>query len=116
MPDEPERRPDGSLAPLVIHYAGCTGYAGTSPDYPEDAEFCCVIGKVVEFELEGIRLFQITPKSGDPKVPLPGVLFGAASVFKDGYVPKPGDSFGGGLWTQGFLQESKTNRTQPPFS
>ncbi len=70
-----------------------------------------MIGKVEEFELEGVRMFQITPKSGDRKVPLPSVIFGAASVFKDGYVPKPGDSIGGGLWTQGFLDEVKVKQT-----
>ena len=108
--DEPERLPDGTLAPIIIHYAGCTGYAGISEDYPEDAEFYCVIGKVVEFDLEGIRMFQITPKSGDKKVPLPGMIFGAASMFKDGYIPKAGDSIGGGLWTQGFLDEPKGSK------
>ena len=109
--DEPEQLPDGTLAPVFIHYAGCTGYAGASeayPEaYPEDAEFYCVIGKVAEFDIGGIRVFQITPKFGDKTVPLPGVIFGAASMFKDGYVPKPGDSIGGGLWTQGFLEEPK---------
>ena len=109
--DEPERLPDGTLAPIIIHYAGCFAYVSTSEEYAEDAEFYCVIGKVEEFDLEGIRMFQITPKSGDRKVPLPGVIFGAASVFKDGYVPKPGDSIGGGLWTQGFLDEAKAKQT-----
>lgn len=104
--EEPERLPDGTLAPLVIHVAGCTGHVPVSEEYPEDAEFYCVIGKVVQFELEGIRIFQITPKSGDRKVPLPGVIFGAASVFTNGYIPKPGDSIGGGLWTQGFLDQT----------
>ena len=56
-------------------------------------------------------LFQITPESGDRKVPLPGVIFGAASMFKDGYIPKAGDSIGGGLWTQGFLDEAKAKKT-----
>ena len=109
--DEPERLPDGTLAPIIIHYAGCFAYVSTSEEYAEDAEFYCVIGKVEEFDLEGIRMFQITPKSGDRKVPLPGVIFGAASMFKDGYIPKAGDSIGGGLWTQGFLDEAKAKKT-----
>lgn len=101
--EEPERLPDGTLAPLVIHYAGCTGYAGFSQDYPEDAEFYCVIDKVKEFDLEGIRIFEITPKTGEESAPLPGRIFAAAPVLKHGYIPKRGDSIGGGLWTQGFL-------------
>lgn len=105
--EEPEKLPDGRSAPLMVHIAGCTGLVSASDEYPEDAEFYCVIGRVAEFDLEGIRIFQITPKSGDKKVPLPGVIFGAASVFKDGYVPKAGDSIGGGLWTQGFLDAAK---------
>jgi hypothetical protein len=107
MSSEPERSPDGTLAPIVIEYAGCTGYAGASEAYPEDAEFYCVIGKVAEFDFEGVRVFQITPKPGDKTVPLPGLIFGAALMFKEGYVPKQGDSIGGGLWTQGFLEEPK---------
>lgn len=106
---EAERLPDGTLAPIIIYYAGCFAYVSTSEEYAEDAEFYCVVGKVEEFELEGIRTFQITPKLGDQEVPLPGVIYGAASVFADGYVPKPGDSIGGGLWTQGFLDEAKPN-------
>jgi hypothetical protein len=105
--EEPERLPDGTLAPIIIHYAGCLAYVSTSEEYAEDAEFYCVIKKVEEFDIEGIRIFQITPASGDEKVPLPGVIYGAASMFKDGYVPKVGDSIGGGLWTQGFLDEPK---------
>ena len=96
--------PDGTLDPIVIEVAGCTGYVAASEEYPEDAECYCVIGKVSEFDLEGIRIFQITPKSGDKQVPLPGLIFGAASAFKDGYAPQAGDSIGGGLWTQGFLE------------
>jgi len=113
MPGEPERLPDGTLAPLVIHYEGCAGYVRVSSDYPEDAGIYCVIEKVVEFELEGIRIFQITPKSGDGDVPLPGLIFGAASVFKDSYIPKPGDSIGGGLWTQGFLNTGSPPQKKP---
>lgn len=105
--EEPERLPDGTLAPLTVHYAGCTGYAGRSADYPEDAEFYCVVGKVTEFSLEGTRMVQIIPKSGDRSVPLPGRIYAAASRFSHGYLPKPGDSIGGGLWTQGFLSETK---------
>jgi len=103
--EEPECLKDGTLAPIIIHYAGCTGYASTSEKYPEDAEFYCVIGKVEEFDIEGIRMFKITPKSGDKTVPLPGLIYGATSMFQDGYVPKAGDSIGGALWTQGFLDE-----------
>ena len=111
MSGEPERLPDGSLAPLVIHLAGCTGYAPTSNDYAEDAEFYCVIGSVVEFDLEGIRIFQITPESGEPNIPLPGVIFGAVSAFKDGYLPRLGDSIGGRLWTQGYLKEPRSGKS-----
>jgi hypothetical protein len=101
--DEPARLPDGSLPPLTAELAGCTGIAGTSEDYPEDAEFYCVVKAVTEFDLEGIHIFQITPEPGDDDVPLPGAIFGAAPAFKNAYVPKAGDSLGGGLWVQGRL-------------
>ncbi len=105
--ETPERLPDGSLPPQSIHMAGMTGVC-PSDKYPDDAEFYCVIGDVSEFDLEGIRIFQITPRFEDEEsqeVPLPGIIFGAAAVFQDGYVPKVGDSIGGSLWVQGFLDE-----------
>ena len=75
--------------------------------YIEDAEFYCVVEEISEFDLEGIRLFQITPRMDDENrhVPLPAVIYGAASKFKNGYLPKPGDSIGGTLWVQGFLDD-----------
>lgn len=104
----PECLDDGTLAPLVFHYAGCTGYAAHSEEYPEDAEFYCVIDEVSDFDLEGIRIYRITPQTGDDAtVPLPRVIFGAASSFAEGYVPRPGDSIGGALWTQGFLEQTE---------
>jgi hypothetical protein len=105
--ETPERLPDGSLPPQSVHLAGMTGL-GPSDKYPDDAEFYCVIGEVSEFELEGVRIFKIIPyfEGEDCKrVPLPGVIFGAASLFKNGYAPKVGDSIGGWLWVQGFLGE-----------
>jgi len=105
----PERLPDGSLPTQSVHLAGMTGLC-PADKYPDDAEFYCVIGGVSEFDLDGIRIFQITPKFEDEdceKIPLPRVIFGAAAVFKDGYVPKAGDSIGGALWVQGFLDEPK---------
>jgi hypothetical protein len=100
---EPEMLPDGSLAPVTVHLAGCAGLAPTSGDYPDDAEFYCVIKAVKELRLEGIRIFQITPDLGD--VALPAVIFGEASKFENGYEPKVGDSIGGGLWMQGYLDD-----------
>ena len=103
--ESPERLPDGSLPTQSVHLAGMTGLC-PADKYPDDAEFYCVIGEVSEFALDGIRIFQITPKFEDEdceKIPLPRVIFGAAAVFKDGYVPKVGDSIGGALWVQGFL-------------
>jgi len=105
--ESPERLPDGSLPPYVFHYANTTGL-GPSDQYPDDAEFYCVIEEVTEFDLDGIRVFQITPKLEDEnldEVPLPRVIFGVAGAFKDGYVPKAGDSIGGMLWVQGFLEK-----------
>ena len=105
--DNPERLPDGTLPPQTVHLAGMTALC-PSDKYPDDAEFYCVIGEVSEFELEGIRIYKIIPALEDEdvrKIPLPGVIFGAAAVFKDGYVPKVGDSIGGMLWVQGFLDE-----------
>ena len=102
--EEPKRLADGSIAPLTHTIAGCTGLAGRSEDYPEDAEFYCVIKAVKEFDLEGIHIYQITPDPGeDADLPMPGVIFGAASAFENSYVPKVGDSIGGGLWVQGCL-------------
>ncbi len=43
-------------------------------------------------------------------VALPAVIFGEASKFESGYVPKVGDSIGGGLWMQGFLNETKKHK------
>jgi len=102
--EEPKRLADGSIAPITHTLAGCTGLAGRSEDYPEDAEFYCIIKAVAEFDLEGIHIYQITPEPGeDADVPMPGVIFGAASAFENGYIPKVGDSIGGGLWMQGCL-------------
>lgn len=112
---EPERLPNGKSAPVSIHLAGCTGYAGTSDEYPEDAEFYCVIEKVAEFQIEGVRIFQITPRAcadEDENVPLPQTIFGAESAFAAGYIPKVGDSIGGGLWTQGFLSDPKKQKSR----
>lgn len=103
--ETPERLPDGNLPPQSVHLAGMTGLC-PADKYPDDAEFYCVIGEVSEFELEGIRIFKIIPQFADEdckKIPLPGVIFGAATLFKNGYVPKIGDSIGGSLWVQGFL-------------
>jgi hypothetical protein len=101
--EEPERLPDGTIPPITHTLAGCTGLAGRSEDYPEDAEFYCVIKAVSEFNLEGIHIYQITPEPGEAGLPMPGTIFGAAAAFKDGYIPKVGDSIGGGLWLQGCL-------------
>jgi len=105
--ETPERLPDGSIPPDVVHYAGLTGL-GPSKNYPDDAEFYCVIGKVTEFDLEGIRIYQIIPRfedEGQEQVPLPRIIYGVASAFQSGYLPKVGDSIGGMLWVQGFLDE-----------
>ena len=110
--ETPERLPDGTLPPYIFRYANMTGL-GPTAKYPDDAEFYAVIGEVTEFDLEGIRIFQIIPKFEEPsceEVPLPRVIFGAAAVFQDGYVPKVGDSIGGMLWVQGFLDEPLAKR------
>ena len=113
---KPIRLPDGRLPPEVFHLAGMTGLC-PADKYPDDAEFYCVIGEVSEFELEGIRIFKIIPKFEDDdvrKIPLPGVIFGMAYLFKDGYVPKAGDSIGGLLWMQGFLSEQAAPKNKIP--
>ena len=105
---KPERLPDGTLPPEIFHLAGMTGLV-PNDKYTDDAEFYCVIDKISEFSLEGIRIFQMTPRLEDGeggKAPLPGVIYGAATNFKNGYVPKAGDSIGGMMWVQGFLSES----------
>lgn len=110
--ERPERLSDGSLPAQTIHLAGMTGLCPVDK-FPDDAEFYCVIGEVSEFELEGMRIVKITPKFEDEdirKTPLPGVIFGAAVLFRDGYVPKRGDSIGGLLWVQGFLSKQAAQK------
>ena len=108
MNEHPEPMPDGSLPPQVFHLAGLTALV-PGQTYIEDAEFYCVIDTVAAFDLEDIRIFQITPWFDDDSrhSPLPSVIYGAASTFKDGYLPKPGDSIGGTLWVQGFLHDEE---------
>ena len=105
MGQPPETRSDGTLEPITIDVAGCIGLTPASDEDPDDAEFYCVIGRVKAFELNGISFFQITPKASKERSIMPGAIFGAASAFKDGYQPQVGDSIGGGLWLQGFLNE-----------
>lgn len=107
---DPEMPPDGGLAPVTVRLAGCAGLVSTSDDYPDDAEFYCVIKAVKEFRLEGVRIFQITPELGDSA--LPAVIFGEASKFENGYEPRVGDSIGGGLWMQGYLDDRVKKGTQ----
>ena len=107
MNQSPDTRSDGTLEPIIIELRGCTGLTPESDEDPDDAEFNCVIGRVKQFELNGISIFQITPKPNGEKIPMPGAIFGAASLFKDAYQPKVGDSIGGTLWLQGFLSEPK---------
>jgi hypothetical protein len=104
--EHPDPLPDGSLPPQIYHLAGLTALV-PGETYVEDAEFYCVVEKVSEFDLEGVRLFQITPRIDDENrhVPMPAIIYGAASKFKNGYLPKPGDSIGGTLWAQGFLHD-----------
>jgi hypothetical protein len=119
MNEHPEPLPDGSLPPQFIHLAGLTALV-PGATYVEDAEFYCVVDRVSEFDLEGIRLFQIAPRVDDDNrhVPMPAVIYGTASKFKNGYVPKPGDSIGGLLWVQGFLHDEvaspRESHSPPP--
>ncbi len=105
MNEHPEPLPDGTLPPQVYHLAGLTALV-PGETVIEDAEFYCVVDKMSEFYLEDIRIFQITPRFDDDcrHSPLPTVIYGASSKFKDGYLPKPGDSICGTLWVQGFLR------------
>jgi len=117
MNEHPEPLPDGALPPEVYHLAGLTALV-PGESVMEDAEFYCVVDKVSEFDLEDIRIFQITPRFDDDcrHSPLPTVIYGAASKFKDGYLPKPGDSICGTLWVQGFLHDETALPTSSHLS
>ncbi|MGO8675934.1 MAG: hypothetical protein ACLQVX_08685 [Limisphaerales bacterium] len=116
MKEHPEPLPDGTLPPLVYNLAGLTALV-PGEKYIDDAEFYCVVDKVFEFDLEDIHIFQITPRFDDDcrHSPLPAVIYGAATKFKNGYLPKPGDSIAGMLWVQGFLHQEPALPTPSGF-
>jgi hypothetical protein len=103
--EQPELLPDGSIAPQVVHLGGLTAFL-PGEKYEDDAEFYCIVDTVSEIDLEGIRVFQIAPRVDEENrhSPIPGVIYAAAAVFKNGYVPIPGDTISGFMWVRGYLE------------
>lgn len=114
--EEAPRLPDGRLEPITIHIAGATGLAPVSDKYRDDAEFYCVIDAVEEIAIEDIRMFRITPRidPNEEHIVIPGLIFASPSKFEGGYVPIPGDSIGGGLWLQGYLDTTSGDAKENP--
>ena len=103
---EPKRDAQGLIEPDIIHLDGMVALFPSDGDWPEDAQYRCQLKEVSTFMLEDILVYRLVPELEEDQQFFPGILYAAAAVLQDGYVPKPGDNISGRVWVQGFLDET----------